>query len=50
MNAQDKNQTPVKDRHDNPAPAAPTRPLVNPDTDHESVEKGKEQLGKVSGN
>ena len=50
MNAQDTNKTPVKDRQDNPAPAAAARPLVNPETDHESVAKGKEQLGKVSGN
>jgi hypothetical protein len=28
----------------------PPAPRGNPDTDHESVRKGKEQLEKVSGN
>jgi hypothetical protein len=30
--------------------ASSTPPRGNPETDHESVEKGEEQLGKVSGN
>jgi hypothetical protein len=33
----------------NPAAKA-TPPRGNPERDHESVEKGKEQLGKITGN
>jgi DNA-binding PadR family transcriptional regulator len=43
----------VKDapeRADDRSNASSTPPRGNPETDHESVEKGKEQLGKVSGN
>jgi hypothetical protein len=34
----------------NAAKTAATPPRGNPETDHESVEKGKAQLDKVSGN
>jgi hypothetical protein len=39
-----------KPAEDPPKDVRGTRPRGNPDRDHESVEKGEEQLGKISGN
>jgi hypothetical protein len=41
---------PVPERDEDRSNASSTPPRGNPETDHESVEKGEEQLGKVSGN
>jgi hypothetical protein len=39
------------DPHKTPNPATKaTPPRGNPERDHDSVEKGEEQLGKISGN
>ncbi len=40
----------AKDETQEPRPDQATKPRGNPETDHESVEKGEEQLDKVVGN
>lgn len=39
-----------KRAEDSPKDVRGTPPRGNPDRDHDSVEKGEEQLGKIAGN
>jgi hypothetical protein len=51
MKNQDKESpSPDMRAEDPPNDVRGTPPQGNPDRDHESVEKGKEQLGKIAGN
>jgi hypothetical protein len=50
MDTQDPDQKAADTPEPKPDEAATTKPRGNPETDHESVRKGEEQLEKVSGN
>jgi hypothetical protein len=43
-------ETQPRQRQDERSPGVPPHPRGNPETDHKSVEKGEQQLEKISGN
>ena len=50
MHEQDSTLKPAAQPREDRGPAEASEPRANPETDEQSVQKGKEQLDKVSGN